>query len=181
MAFEEVVSAHLDALYRTAHHLCAGDTSDAEDLLQDSMLRALQKYSELRNPAAAKYWLFTILVRTNLNRLRSRQRRREKLSSDLSDSEFEAALEAWHPSESSDELLNRLDIREAVTRSLDTLDDSLRQIIWLADVEGFRQRELAKMLDLPEGTVASRLFRARRDLRKSIRDGLRPSRERKAQ
>jgi RNA polymerase sigma-70 factor (ECF subfamily) len=179
-AFEEVVSANLDALYCTALRFCEGRKADAEDLLQEAMLHALRRFGELRDPEAARSWLFTILVRSNLNRLRSRRRRGETLSSDLDEAEFEAALEAWRPSPSADEALDRIEVRDHLTRCLDRLDESLRQIIWLADVEGFRQTELAKMLDLPEGTIASRLFRARRELRKSIQDGAIEPSERKA-
>lgn len=179
-AFEEVVTDHLDALHRTALRLCAGNEADAEDLLQESLLRALQRYDALHNPAAAKSWLFTILVRNNLNRLRSRQRRGETLSSDLDGAQFEAALEAWNPSATQDEALDQIDLRDSLGRSLDRLDESLRQVVWLADVEGFRQTELAKMLGIPEGTVASRLFRARNELRKSIQRGAMMPSERKA-
>jgi len=179
-AFEELVSAHLDALYRTAHRLCAGNSADAEDLLQDAMLRALEHYSELRSAAAARSWLFTIVVRTNLNRLRSRKRRGERVMSDLGEQELEAALEAWQPAEPVDERIERLDLRKRLTDSLDELDDELREVIWLADVEGFRHAELAEMLGLPEGTVASRLFRARHALRNALHDRTRASRARGA-
>ena len=88
MACEELVSAHLDALYRTALRLCSGHSHDAEDLLQDAMLRAFAKHRDLREPAAARSWLFTILVRTNRNRLRRDRRRRERLSTDMDEQAF---------------------------------------------------------------------------------------------
>ena len=177
-AFEELVSAHLDALYRTACRLCTGNAADAEDLLQDSILRALKHYPELRSTGAAKTWLFTILIRTNLNRLRTQRRRAEKLASDFDEREFESALEAWRPAEALDDRMERLELRDRLTRSLDDLDDSLREIVWLTDVEGFKQRELAEILGLPEGTVGSRLFRARRELRKALSDHAGAARER---
>src|SRR5919106_2457626 len=82
-AFEELVGANLDALYRTSLRLCAGRTDDAEDLLQETMLRAFRKRHDLRDPAAARSWLFTILVRTHANRLRGQRRRREELATDM--------------------------------------------------------------------------------------------------
>jgi RNA polymerase sigma-70 factor (ECF subfamily) len=124
--------------------------------------------------------LFTILVRVNLNRIRTRQRRSETLTSDLRETEFEAALEAWRPSATANDTLERIDMMDRLTESLDQLDEPLRQIIWLCDAEGFRQTELAKMLGLPEGTVASRLFRARRQLRESIQNRPPALSERKA-
>ena len=164
------MSAHLDALYRSALHLCGGQCADAEDLLQDAMLRAFEHFHELRDPGAGKTWLFTILVRTNLNRLRTRRRRAETIISDLTEHEFEQALASWTSLRTPDDACDLLSLRQDLAAALNTLDDQLRPVIWLSDVEGFRQREIAHMLDVPEGTVASRLFRARRWLRDGLRN-----------
>jgi len=163
--FEELLSEHLDALYSSALRFCAGRTADAEDLLQDTAFRAFQHFDDLREPSAARAWLFTILTRTNLNRLRTRRRRAETLTPDLDEREFEEALASWNPVIRPDEYADGALTRQRLTAALDTLDDDVRPVIWLSDVEGFRQREVADMLDIPEGTVASRLFRARRALR----------------
>jgi RNA polymerase sigma factor (sigma-70 family) len=168
-AFEELLSEHLDALYRTALRLCGGRPADAEDLLQEAMLRAFGRFGELREPAAARVWLFTILTRTNLNRLRTQRRRAERLASDLDEQEFEDALAAWRSAEAPDEQTDLLLTRERLAAALDALDEQVRPVVWLIDVEGFRQREVAEMLGIPEGTVASRLFRARRNLREALR------------
>jgi RNA polymerase sigma factor (sigma-70 family) len=171
-AFEELLSEHLDALYRTALRLCGGRRADAEDLLQDSMLRAFERFDELREPAAARAWLFRILVRTNLNRLRSERRRAETAFSELDEREFEDALAAWRSVEGPDERTDLVLTRERLAAALDALDHQVRAVVWLIDVEGFRQREVAQMLGIPEGTVASRLFRARRSLRDELRQRL---------
>jgi RNA polymerase sigma-70 factor, ECF subfamily len=171
-AFEELLSEHLDALYRTALRLCGGRSADAEDLMQDAMLRAFGRFGELREPAAARVWLFTILTRTNLNRLRSQRRRAETLASDLEEHEFEDALAAWRSAEAPDEQADLLLTRERLAAALDALDDRVRPVVWLIDVEGFRFREVAEMLGIPEGTVASRLFRARQNLREALRHRL---------
>jgi RNA polymerase sigma-70 factor (ECF subfamily) len=168
-AFEELLSEHLDALYRNALRLCGGRKADAEDLLQDAVLRAFQGYGELRNLAAGRAWLFTILVRTNLNRIRSSRRRAEMLASDLDERQFEDALASWQSVEALDERVDAVLTRERLAAALDALDEQLRPVVWLSDVEGFRQREVAEMLGIPEGTVASRLFRARRSLREVLR------------
>lgn len=171
-AFEEVLSEHLDALYRMALRLCQGHEADAEDLLQDSTLRAFTAYDQLRNPAAARSWLFTILSRTHLNRVRSRRRRAETLSSDLDEPAFEAALAEWSPLPTPAEVTESRVLGERLTEALDELPAELRAVVWLVDVEGFTQREVANMQDLPEGTVASRLFRARRRLRTALEDSV---------
>ncbi|MGH7713762.1 MAG: RNA polymerase sigma factor [Gemmatimonadaceae bacterium] len=163
--FEELLSEHLDALYASSLRFCAGRSADAEDLLQDAVFRAFRHFDELRAPDAARAWFFTILSRTNLNRLRARHRRGETLAADLAEGDFEAALASWQPSIAPDDYTDRGLTRQRITAALDALDEDLRPVIWLSDVEGFRQREVAAMLDIPEGTVASRLFRARRTLR----------------
>lgn len=163
------MSEHLDALYRTALRLCGGERADAEDLLQDSVLRAFQRFGDLREPGAARAWLFTILARTHLNRIRARRRRPETLAADLDEQEFEDALAAWRGGEGPDELADVSLTRERLAAALDALDERLRAVVWLSDVEGFRQREVGEMLGIPEGTVASRLFRARRSLRDALR------------
>jgi RNA polymerase sigma-70 factor (ECF subfamily) len=167
-AFEELLSVHLDALYRTALRLCGGHRADAEDLLQDAVLRAFEHFESLKALTAVRAWLFTILVRTNLNRVRSRRRRAERLAADLDEREFEEALAAWQPSRPLDAEADAAHLRERLATALEALDGQLRPVAWLVDVEGFRQREVAEMLGIPEGTVASRLFRARRTLREAL-------------
>lgn len=166
--FEEVVTEHLDALYRTGLRMTRGHTSDAEDLVQDTLLRACEAYAELRAPGAVRTWLFTILVRTHLNRRRAAKRRPEALACDLTDAEFERALASWSAADDVSRAGEMQASAEDVGEAVDALDESLRSVVVLVDVEGFHQREAAGMLGLPEGTVASRLFRARRLLRDAL-------------
>ena len=133
--------------------------------MQDACLRAFQRFDSLRDPAAARSWLFTILVRTHLNRERSRRRRAETVEADLSETAFEQALASWRPAPTPEEILAREQLRDSLRHALSELSADLRMVVWMADVEGFSHRELAEMLCIPEGTVASRLFRARRELR----------------
>jgi RNA polymerase sigma-70 factor (ECF subfamily) len=171
-----VFSEHLDALFRTALRLCRGHEADAEDLLQDAALRAFEGYDRLRELSAARSWLFTILHRAHLNRVRSARRRPETVSSDLEESAFESALAEWKPLPSPAEALEAAQLGHRLTRALDDLGAELRAVVLLVDIEGFTQREVAGMLEVPEGTVASRLFRARRQLRTAleapVQDGL---------
>lgn len=167
-AFEELLAEHLDALYRTALRLCRGEAADAEDLLQDTSLRAFEAAGTLRDPLAGRSWLFTILARTHLNRVRSRRRRAEDSESELEVAAFEAALAAWAPPATPLDVLERRQLSERIAQAIDRLAPELRAVVTLVDIEGFRQREVAGMLALPEGTVASRLFRARRQLRTEL-------------
>jgi RNA polymerase sigma-70 factor (ECF subfamily) len=167
-AFEEVLTEHLDALYRTALRLCHGHEADAEDLLQDATLRAFKSYGQLRDSTAARAWLFTILTRTHLNRVRSSRRRAETVSTDMDEPEFEAALAEWSPLPSPAEEAETRQLGEQLTKALNGLPPELSTMILLVDVEGFTQREVADMHKIPEGTVASRLFRGRRQLRTAL-------------
>ncbi len=167
-AFEELLAVNLDSLYRTALRLCRGRTEEAEDLLQDSVLRAFAKRGALRDASAGRSWLFTTLVRTHLNRVRSDGRRHESLESDCDDRQFEAALAEWSPSELPEERMDREATHAAVRSAIDGLDPLLREVLMLTDVEGFSHREAAAMLEIPEGTVASRLFRARAAFRSTV-------------
>jgi RNA polymerase sigma-70 factor (ECF subfamily) len=165
-AFEDLLSANLDSLYRTSLRLC-GESDDAQDLMQDAVLRAFQHRDQLRDPVAGRSWLFRILVRTHLNRVRSEGRRRESVESDLSEERFQAALADWS-ADCAGDWLERLAEQESVRHAIEEIDMRFRTVLLLSDVEEFSQREVAAILDLPEGTVASRLFRARRALREIL-------------
>ncbi|MFN2421304.1 MAG: RNA polymerase sigma factor, partial [Gemmatimonadota bacterium] len=166
-AFEDLLSANLDSLYRTALRLCR-DPDDAQDLLQDAILRAFQRREQLRDFGAGRWWLFKILVRTHLNWVRAAKRRRVSVESDLDEGRFESALAAWALQEQGDDWLDRLAVRQNVRQAVEEIDPRFRVVLLLSDVEEFSQREVAAILDLPEGTVASRLFRARRALREIL-------------
>ncbi len=165
---EQLLDAHLDALYRTALRLCRGRTADAEDLVHDAVARAVEGYAELRDPAAGRSWLFTILVRTHLNRDRTRRRRRESLAVDLSEAAFEDALANWRPARSPLDDAARTDVRDRVIAALHRVDDAYRTVVWLVDAEEWRLRDVAELLDVPEGTVASRLYRGRQALKAAL-------------
>jgi RNA polymerase sigma-70 factor (ECF subfamily) len=148
-----------------AVRLSGGQETEAEDLLQETAVRAVQSFQALRDPRAARAWLFTILARTFHNRVRAATRRAETFAADLSEGAFEAALAAWRPLPTLEEVLAQHDLGTRLTAALDTLEVPLRTVLWLVDVEGFRLREVATMLEMPEGTVASRLYRARWQMR----------------
>jgi RNA polymerase sigma-70 factor (ECF subfamily) len=163
---EQLLDAHLDALYRTALRLCGGQAADAEDLVHDAVARAVEGFAKLHDSAAGRSWLFTILVRTHLNR--GRARRRESLAVDLSDAAFEEALANWRPARSPLDDAARTDVRDRVIAALHAVDEAYRTVVWLVDAEEWRLKDVAKMLDVPEGTVASRLYRGRQALKAAL-------------
>lgn len=168
-AFEEVAAEHLDALYRTALRYARGDAPAAEDLLQDTLIKGLDGWSTLREPERAKPWLFRILSRLHLNRLRHAARHPEIAAWDVGEVDLEQALAAWAPVESDPETLA---IGEAglqrLQAALDTLPAAWSEAFWLVEVEGFSYREVAELLGVMDGTIASRLHRARAALRQAL-------------
>jgi RNA polymerase sigma-70 factor (ECF subfamily) len=166
--FDALLEEHLGALFRAALHLCAGQATDAEDLLHDTALRALRSRGQLRAREAGRTWLFRILATTHLNRIRTAKRRGEALATDMSDSDFENALSAWTPLAGPEEALIATLRRDALMDALARMTPELRAALWLSDAEGFTHKEVASMLSVPEGTVASRVFRARQALRALI-------------
>ena len=166
--FDTFIEEHLPALLRTAVHLCDGRRSDAEDLVQDTVLRALRGQDQLRQRELARPWLFRILTTTHLNRLRSRRRRAESFATDLDDEAFEEALGNWHPlSDPEVAALSRVD-HTFLAAAIAALPPNYRTVLLLADAEGFTQRQVASILGVSEGTVASRLYRARAAMRSRL-------------
>jgi RNA polymerase sigma-70 factor (ECF subfamily) len=139
-------------LYRVAYAWCH-NAALADDLVQETLTKALQKSSQLRDPKARDAWLFTILAncfRDHFRKLR-----------DMDDiDELELALEATPESES-----DRAQIVDKVRAAVARLPENQRQVVTLVDLEGFSYVEVAQILDVPIGTVMSRLCRARGAMR----------------
>lgn len=167
-AFEEIAAEHLDALYRTALRYARGDAAAAEDLVQDTLIKALDAWPTLREPGRAKAWLFRILSRLHLNRLRHAARHPETAAADVDEVEWEQALSAWTPGGDPESRVIAEAGLERVLEALDALPGAWSQIFWLIEVEGFGYREVADVLGIAEGTVGSRLSRARSALRASL-------------
>jgi RNA polymerase sigma-70 factor (ECF subfamily) len=157
--FRLAAVACLDGLYGFACTLCH-DRNMAEDLVQETYLRAL---SARRKPAVdenVRGWLFTILH--NVWRNEVRRRRRPGPTEDVA--RIPAAL-----GDGPAEALSRREERMLVRRAIAELPDAFRAVVLLRCVEGFSYREVAAIVGCPEGTVMSRLARARALLRKSLR------------
>ena len=156
--FEREALVHLDAVYRAALRL-SGSAADADDLVQDTMLRAYQAWDQYRPGTNARAWLLTILRHTFINEYRRRSARRE--TTDVTALEpfvvFEGVQEADPEGAFFDSLVD-----EDVQRAIAELPVAYREIVVLTDVEGLRYEESAKVLGVPVGTVKSRLFRARK-------------------
>jgi RNA polymerase sigma-70 factor (ECF subfamily) len=162
-AFEAEALASLDALYRAALRLTRVP-ADAEDLVQETYLKAFRAADRFEPGTNLRAWLFTILHNTALNRARDRARDTVAVDSEV----VERAADAPHtggPSGRSGETPESLLIRDTLTPELqaaiDALPEAFRQAVWLRDVEEFSYAEIAEMLGIPIGTVMSRISRGR--------------------
>jgi RNA polymerase sigma-70 factor, ECF subfamily len=151
---QELVEAHYDALYRYAYRL-AGAAADADDLTQETFCKAQMQLHQLRNVERAKPWLFTILRNAYLHRLRNERTRR----SISLDAVADLPVPDPKPSEvGSDEL----------QRALNELPECYRTPVILFYFEEFSYRDIAEHMDVPIGTVMSRLARAKSHLRSRL-------------
>ena len=164
-AFEGEALVHLDALFSFALKL-SRSRDDAEDLVSDTMLRALERWEQYRLGTNIRAWLFTILYHLFVSRKR-RIDAREVLAPDDSDGgpAFEPVGEVDPEGTFYDSFID-----EQVVAAIEALPDEYRSAVMLSDVQGMRYAEVASVLGVPEGTVKSRLFRGRRILQKKLRD-----------
>jgi RNA polymerase sigma-70 factor, ECF subfamily len=170
--FEREVMQHLDALYRTAMRMTR-NPQDAEDLVQETMLRAYRFLDRFEPGTNLRAWLFKILTNTYINRYRKASS--EPRVDSLDDSE-ELSLYRYLDNEAATrggsveaQVLDRFaeaDIRAAI----EALPPQYRITVLLADVEGFSYNDIAEITNVKKGTVMSRLFRGRRLLQKALID-----------
>ena len=160
--FEELALPCLDDLYRVACRL-ERDPERAEDLLQQALLVGFQKFRQLRKQESFRPWFVSILRRTYLNRLRTATRETSLDEATLA-VDFSIGGDAFDPELRF--LTSRL--RAELRAALDGLPDEQRLAVYLVDVEGFKYADAAEALEVPPGTVASRVARGRRSLQKSL-------------
>jgi RNA polymerase sigma-70 factor (ECF subfamily) len=161
-AFERDALESLDSLYRAALRL-SRDRADAEDLVQDTYLRAFRAADQFTPGTNLRAWLFTILHNAARNRFRDRARDPVAADSDLVDRAAEAVgpLGVDVRAETPETILLRETLAPELQAAIDALPEAFRQAVWLRDVEEFSYAEIAEMLDVPIGTVMSRISRGR--------------------
>ncbi len=158
----------MDDVYRFAYSLTR-NTADAEDLVQETFLRAYKSWHTFQPGSDARRWLFTICRNAFL---RSREKLRHEVDVEDGSAETIAAVQSQSEMrrDGSDEILSRVDLAPALTRALDELPEPFRSTVILVDVEDQSYDAASEVLGVPVGTVRSRLFRGRRQLQDKLRE-----------
>jgi RNA polymerase sigma-70 factor, ECF subfamily len=163
--FEADALASLDSLYRTALRLTRVP-ADAEDLVQDTYLKAFRAADRFEPGTNLKAWLFTILHNTARNLVRDRARENVSFDSEIVDraADRPSSIGAARLVDTPETRLLRDTLDPDLKAAIEAMPDAFRQAVWLRDVEEFSYREIAEMLAIPVGTVMSRISRGRRML-----------------
>jgi RNA polymerase sigma-70 factor (ECF subfamily) len=166
--FEAAALPHLDALYNMAYRLTR-NTEDAEDLIQETFFKAYKYYDKFEEGTNLKAWLFRIMKNSFINGYRKRQSQPPESAFSEIEELFETQLsdEAGQIKNPEEEMLESV-LDEDIQKALDSLRDDYRMVILLVDLEGFSYKEAAEILEVPVGTVMSRLYRGRRILEKVL-------------
>src|SRR5438105_425355 len=159
-AFEAEALASLDGLYRAALRLTRVP-ADAEDLVQETYLKAFRAADRFEQGTNLRAWLFTILHNTARNRVRDRARDIVAIDSDIVERAADVTPFGSGGPETPESILLREALAPELQAAIDALPNTFREAVWLRDVEEFSYAEIARMLDIPVGTVMSRISRGR--------------------
>jgi len=173
-AFEAEALALVDRLYRAALRLTRAP-ADAEDLVQETYLKAFRAAERFELGTNLRAWVLTILHNTARNRARDRGRDAVDVDSEI----VERAADTWASGtrrsgapETPESLLRRDALAPTLQAAVDALPPAFREAVWLRNVEAFTYSEIAAMLAVPAGTVTSRISRGRRALHEHLQSGL---------
>ena len=169
--FAEQAMPLMSSLYSAALRMTRNPT-DAEDLVQETYLRAYRGFGGFEQGTNLKAWLYRILTNTYINIYRAKKRRPDETDLDDVEDLFLyhrlGGLEAATLGRSAEDELMDYFTEAEVKEAIEALPDTFRMAVLLADVEGFSYKEIAEILDIPIGTVMSRLHRGRKALQKRL-------------
>jgi RNA polymerase sigma-70 factor (ECF subfamily) len=170
--FEKQALVHVDALYGAAYRLTR-NARDAEDLVQDSLLRAYKFWDSFQQDSNCKAWLLRIVTNTFINEYQRRKRSREVLDAATAEQDATDGVlvqASAHDKQSPDQALLQASVSDDVQRALEQLPDDFRTAVILCDMQGLSYKEIAEIMQTPVGTVMSRLFRGRKLLAAALRE-----------
>jgi len=169
IVFNNELMIHIDSMYNFAFKLTFSEY-DAKDLVQDTYLKAYRFINSFERGTNAKAWLFKIMKNSFINDFRKKNKQPSKI-------DYQEVENIYNSETSADEKITT-DLRtesvqdligDEVTNAINALDTDFRMVIILCDLEGFTYEEMAKILDIPVGTVRSRLHRARFILKEKLK------------
>ena len=171
--FTEQAMEHMPSLYTAALRMTR-NPADAEDLVQETYFKAYRSWNSYQQGTNLKAWLYKILTNTFINTYRAKKRRPEQTELDEVEDLYLyrrlGGLEAAQQSRSAEDEVMDLFTDDNVKAAIEALPENFRLAVLLADVEGFSYKEIADILDIPIGTVMSRLHRGRKQLQKALFD-----------
>jgi len=165
--FASATLEFLDSLYGTALRLTR-NADRAQDLVQDTYLKAIRAERQFAQGSNLKAWLYTILHNTWRNRQRDGARARVEFDSEAVERSAEGAGPDRGREETPETLLLRESLSADLQAALDGLGEVFREVVWLRDVDELTYQEIADVLDIPIGTVMSRLSRGRKQLYEAL-------------
>ncbi len=168
MTQKEHLLVHIDALYRSALYLSKNE-STADDLVQETYLKAFKFLKDDKEIRSVKAWLFKILMNTFINKYRKDKREPSLVDFDSVEAFHESIREeASMPSIIEDEFALDKFLDDEIKGALEALPDDFRMVILLSTVEGFSYKEISKIINCPVGTVMSRIYRGRKMLKEKL-------------
>ena len=171
--FADLAMEFMPSLYTAALRMTR-NAADAEDLVQETYLKAYRAFGGFQEGTNLKAWLYKILTNTFINTYRARKRRPEQTELDDVEDLYLyrrlGGLEAVQAGRSAEEEVLDHFTEGDIKAALESLPEQFRMAVLLADVEGFSYKEIAEILEIPIGTVMSRLHRGRRALQKTLHD-----------
>jgi len=165
--FNEEIIPHLDALYNFALRLTS-DPNDAEDLVQDTVVKAYRFFGSYEKGTNAKAWLFRILKNSYINNYRKKSKKPQQVDYDEVATFYETVRAERTDTSDLEDQMYRVLMDDDITGALEQLPEDFRTVVLLCDVEGFTYEEIANMLDVPIGTIRSRLHRGRNLLKAQL-------------
>lgn len=168
LEFERVALVHIDALFNVAVQM-SRNVRDAEDLVQETYLKAYRFFDNFQKGTNCKAWLFCIMRNTFINRYRKLKKIPEEVDFDKISPFFESIkAEHFQSGDTPEHLFFSEILDDEVQEALNSLPDEFRVTVILADLEGFSYKEIAAILGCPLGTVRSRLSRGRKQLQSKL-------------
>ena len=165
--FQREAAPHMSLLYNYAYWM-TGDRDDADDLLQETFLKAYRFWDKYEKGTNIKAWLFKIMKNSYINLYRKDKREPDKVDyEDVQNFYNDIRAESTNPNDLQEQIFGGL-LDDEISAALESLPEEFRTVVILCDIEGLPYEEIAEFVDCPIGTVRSRLHRARKMLQTEL-------------